>query len=452
MNPLLDDAARRASRYLDDLADRAPAPSAQALAALHELDAPLNHEPRQPSHVLEQLDALGAPAAVAGNGGRYFGYVVGGTLPASLAAHWLATAWDQHAPHAAGAPGAAAFERTALRWIADLLGLPATVTGAFVSGTTLGHLCALAAARQAVLQRTGWDVSARGMSGAPEISVVVSDEVHASVIKALGVLGFGRDTLLRVPTDAQGRLRAEHLPRLRGPSIVCLQAGHVDTGAFDQFTPLIEQAHREGAWVHIDGAFGLWAQTSPAYQHLCAGVAQADSWATDAHKWLNVPYDSGLVFVRDSAPLQAAMSVAAPYLALADRDPAASDLTPELSRRARGIDAWAALTTLGRQGVRELIERCCRHAQRFARELAAAGHEVLNDVVLNQVLVCFGDDERTRRVVAAIQREGTCWCGLTQWKGHTAMRISVCSWATTDDDVAQSLAAMLRCAAEAEAT
>lgn len=450
MNPLLDDAARRASRYLNDLADRAPAPSAQALAALHELDAPLNHAPRQPGHVLEQLDALGAPAAVAGNGGRYFGYVVGGTLPASLAAHWLATAWDQHAPHTAGAPGAAAFERTALRWIADLLGLPATVTGAFVSGTTLGHLCALAAARQAVLQRAGWDVSARGMAGAPAISVVVNDEVHASVIKALSVLGFGRDTLLRVPTDAQGRLQVEHLPRLRGPSIVCLQAGQVNTGAFDPFTPLIEQAHREGAWVHIDGAFGLWAQSSPAYQHLCAGVAQADSWATDAHKWLNVPYDSGLVFVRDSAPLQAAMSVAAPYLALAERDPAASDLTPELSRRARGIDAWAALTTLGRRGVRELIERCCRHAQRFASGLAAAGHEVLNDVVLNQVLVCFGDDERTRRVAAAIQREGTCWCGLTQWKGRTAMRISVCSWATTDDDVAQSLAAMLRCAAAAE--
>lgn len=448
MNPLLEDAARRASNYLDGLETRGVAPPAEALCRLQQLDVGLADAPQSPERVLRQLDELGSPATVASSGGRFFGYVVGGTLPVSIAAHWLATAWDQNAAHPSGAPGTAAFERTALRWIADLLGLPTSAAGAFVSGATMGNLCGLAAARHAVLARVGWEVDAQGLFGAPPITVVVGDEVHPSVTKALGVLGLGRDRIVRVPVDAQGRLRADRLPRLHGPSIVCLQAGNVNTGACDPFAAVIEQAHRDGAWVHVDGAFGLWAQASPRLRHLCGGVADADSWATDAHKWLNVPYDSGLVFVRNRAALQSAMNISAPYLAADDSDDAAPNLTPELSRRARGVDAWAALASLGRNGLRELIERCCRHAQRFALGLREAGHEVLNDVVLNQVLVRFGDADTTRRTIEAIQHDGTCWCGITEWQGRTAMRISVCSWATTDDDVERSLAAMNRCAQE----
>ncbi|MDL2337255.1 MAG: aminotransferase class V-fold PLP-dependent enzyme [Pseudomonadota bacterium] len=448
MNPLLEDAARRASQYLGGLDARAVAPDPHALSRLRQLDVELPEAPQSPARVLQQLDELGSPTTVASSGGRHFGYVVGGTLPASLAAHWLATAWDQNAPHPTGAPGAAAFERTALRWIVDLLGLPSTVAGAFVSGATMGSLCGLAAARHTVLARVGWDVEARGLFGAPPITVIVGEEVHPSVTKALGVLGLGRDRVVRIASDAHGRLRADLLPRLQAPSIVCLQAGNVNTGSCDPFATVIEQAHRDGAWVHVDGAFGLWAQASPLFRHLCEGVSGADSWATDAHKWLNVPYDSGLVFVRDREALRAAMSVSAPYLASGHREEAASDLTPELSRRARGVDAWAALASLGRSGVRDLIERCCCHAQRFGIGLANAQYEVLNNVVLNQVLVSFGDAEMTRQVISAIQSDGTCWCGITQWQGRTAMRISVCSWATTDADVERSLAAMIRCAQE----
>lgn len=445
MNPLFEDAARRASRYLDGLEARPVAPTAGALNGLQQLDADLADAPLPPHSVLQQLDELGSPTTVASNGGRFFGYVVGGTLPVSLAAHWLATAWDQNAPHPAAAPGAAAFERTALRWIVDLLGLPPTAAGAFVSGATMGNLCGLATARHAVLARVGWDVDAQGLFGAPPITVVVGEEAHPSVTKALGVLGLGRERITRVPVDAQGRMRADRLPRLQGPSIVCLQAGNVNTGACDPFTAVIEPAHRDGAWVHVDGAFGLWAQASPRHRPLCDGVAAADSWATDAHKWLNVPYDSGLVFVRHREALRAAMRIEAPYLADGETHERASDLTPELSRRARGVDAWAALASLGRSGVSELIDRCCRHARRFSAGLTEAGFEVLNDVVLNQVLVSFGSADDTRRVIEAIQRDGTCWCGITQWQDRTAMRISVCSWATTDEDVERSLAAMIRC-------
>ncbi|MBP6269058.1 MAG: aspartate aminotransferase family protein [Rhizobacter sp.] len=444
MNPLLEDAAQRASRYLDGLQDRSVTPELDALMRLRQIDVALAEEPRPAQDVLQQLDDLGSPAAVASSGGRFFGYVVGGSLPASIAAHWLATAWDQNAPHPAAAPGVAAFERTALRWIADLLGLPPDAAGAFVSGASAGNLCGLAAARHAVLASAGWDVDAQGLFGAPAVTVVVGHEVHPSVTKALGVLGFGRERPMRVPVDSQGRMRADRFPRLPGPSIVCLQAGNVNTGAFDPISEIAEQAHRDGAWVHVDGAFGLWAQASPRLRHLCDGIAQADSWATDAHKWLNVPYDSGIVFVREREALRAAMGVSAAYLASSGE--AACDLTPELSRRARGVDAWAALASLGRSGLRELIERCCVHAQRFAKGLRAEGHEVLNDVVLNQVLVRFGDADTTRRTIEAIQLDGTCWCGITEWQGRTAMRISVCSWATTEDDVDRSLAAMIRCA------
>jgi glutamate/tyrosine decarboxylase-like PLP-dependent enzyme len=447
MNPLLHDAALRASRYLADLDDRPVHPGAAAIARLAELDQPMPEHPQPADAVLRQLDELGSPATVASAGGRFFGYVVGGALPVSVAAHWLATAWDQNSANPAAAPATAAFELIALRWLRELLDLPRDAAGAFVTGTTMGNLCALAAARHAVLERAGWDVEADGLFGAPPVTVVVGAEAHPTLFKALGVLGLGRNRVVTVPVDGQGRMRAERLPRLAGPSIVCTQAGNVNTGAFDPFAALCEQAHSDGAWVHVDGAFGLWAQAAPRLRDLCAGMNQADSWATDAHKWLNVPYDSGLAFVRDANALRAAMSVTAAYLPTpGDGARVPSDFTPELSRRARGVDVWAALSALGREGVASLIERCCAHARAFAQGLRNAGVEVLNDVVLNQVLVRFGDAQATRDVIAELQADGTCWCGLTQWQGQVAMRISVSSWATTDADVQRSLAAIVRLA------
>ena len=442
MHPLLEDAAQRASAYLDALPTRSVAPLPAAVARLQELDEALPEGPQSAHQVLQRLDELGSPATAAMAGGRFFGFVIGGALPAALASNWLATTWDQNAALHGPTPGVAVFEQVALKWLLDILGLPPQCAGAFVTGATQANLCGLAAARHAVLKRVGWDVEADGLFGAPPITVVVSDEAHPTLFKSLGVLGLGRSRVLRVATDGQGRMRADRLPAISGPTILCLQAGTVNTGAFDPLQALCDRAHAAGAWVHVDGAFGLWAAAAPELRGLCAGVEEADSWATDAHKWLNVPYDSGLAFVRDGDSLRAAMSVSAAYLpSSASRSP--SDTTPELSRRARGVDIWAALSSLGRSGVAELITRCCQHARRFADGFTAAGHEVLNEVVLNQVMVSFGDASRTRRVIAEIQAEGTCWCGVTEWQGRTAMRISVSSWATTADDVERSLAAML---------
>jgi glutamate/tyrosine decarboxylase-like PLP-dependent enzyme len=373
--------------------------------------------------------------------------VIGGSLPAALAANWLAGAWDQNTGLFVATPTATVLEEISLRWLLDLLKLPPESGGAFVTGATMANFTALAAARHAVLEQAGWDVEAKGLYGAPPVAVVVGEETHPSVIKALGLLGLGRERVERVPVDGQGRMRADALPQLSGPTIVCIQAGNVNTGAFDPAHEICAIARAAGAWVHVDGAFGLWAAASPQKAHLVAGVAEADSWATDAHKWLNVPYDSGLAFIRNAAHLNAAMSLIASYLPQgAHREP--SQYTPELSRRARGVEIWAVLRSLGRTGLAELIERTCGHAGRFAEGLEAAGYRVLNDVVLNQLLVSFGDAEKTRRVVDRIQRDGTCWCGETVWQGWVAMRISVSSWATTDEDVQRSLSAMMRAASQ----
>src|SRR6266508_3225642 len=327
----------------------------------------------------------------------------------------------------------------------SLFNLPAKAGGAFVTGATMANFSALAAARHALLKRAGWNVEAEGLFGAPEITVVVGEEAHPTLFKALGLLGLGRNRVLRVPVDSQGRMRAEAIPHLSGPTIVCAQAGNVNTGAFDPVREVCDVAHRAEAWVHVDAAFGLWAATAPTTVHLTTGLADADSWATDFHKWLNVPYDSGIALVRDADALRGAMAITADYLPTSEfRNP--SDSTPELSRRARGVEVWAALRSLGRQGVAELIERNCRQARRFAEGLEAAGFRILNDVVLNQVLVAFGDAETTNRVVSEIQTDGTCWCGGTVWQGQTAMRISVSSWATTDADIERSLEAMIRVA------
>jgi glutamate/tyrosine decarboxylase-like PLP-dependent enzyme len=444
MDPLLRDAAERASRYLETIGDRSVAPTAAAVARLAELDK-LGDAPMDAGLVLRELDEIGSPATLATAGPRFHGFVIGGSLPVALGAHWLATAWDQNAYSRVSSPAAAAIEEIALRWFIDVLHLPPGSGGAFVTGATMANFTALAAARHALLERQGWDVEARGLYGAPVLRVVVGEEAHPSLHKALGMLGLGRERVERVPSDAQGRLRADALPALDASTILCLQAGNVNSGACDPISECVAQAERAGAWVHVDGAFGLWAAASPALRHLVAGLERVDSAAVDAHKWLNVPYDSGIAWTRHPEAMRQAMRVSAAYLPTNDeRQPA--EFTPELSRRARGVDVWAAMRALGRSGIRELVERNCAQARRYADAFRAEGFEVMNDVVLNQVVVAFGDAARTTRVIDAIQRDGTIWCGPTVWKGRTAMRLSVSSWATTDEDVEKGIAAIVRCA------
>ena len=443
---LLLNAAKRSLQYLERIGSRKVQPDTSAIEQLKQLDEPFPARGMNPGDVLHLLDERCSPATMGVAGPRFFGFVIGGSLPVTLAANWLAGAWDQNSALYQIAPGTAHVEQIALRWLIELFGLPPDSGGAFVTGATVANFAALAAARHSVYIKAGWDIEGKGLIGAPPVTVVIGEEAHPSVFKSLGLLGLGRNRVVRVPVDDQGRMRADKLPKIKGPAIVCLQAGNVNTGSFDPIGEICKKAHGAGAWVHVDGAFGLWAVAAPDRAHLAKGIEEADSWATDAHKWLNVPYDSGLAFVRDRESLRAAMAITAEYLPTETEHRNPSDFVPELSRRARGVEIWAALKFLGRSGVADIVERTCRHARRFAEGLAAAGYEILNDVVLNQVLVSFGDAETTQKVIAEIQREGTCWCGGTVWQGRTAMRISVSSWATTEEDVEKSLEAMIRCA------
>jgi|SRR5580700_590849 glutamate/tyrosine decarboxylase-like PLP-dependent enzyme len=445
MKKLLAEAADRAARYVTGIANRRVVPLPADVERLKELGGSLPELPSDPAETLALLDDVGSPATVATTGGRYFGFVIGGSLPAALAANWLAGAWDQNAAMHVMSPVAAKLEEIVLAWMVDLLDLPSEAGAGFVTGTTMANFSALAAARTALLKRAGWNVEEDGLFGAPPIRVVVGEEVHISVLKAISMLGLGRSRLLRVPADEQGRMRTNALPPLDDHTLVCIQAGNVNTGAFDPAGEISTRAHEAGAWVHVDGAFGLWAAVSPQYAPLVAGFGAADSWAIDCHKWLNVPYDSGVAVVRESESLRTAMTLSAAYLTPGDgREP--WHYAPEGSRRARAVELWAAMRSLGRGGLREMIERNCRAAKTFAERLREAGFAILNDVVLNQVLVSFGSPEETRHIITEIQNEGTCWCGATQWQGHTAMRISVSCWATTDLDVEHSVAAMIRIA------
>ena len=446
MKELLNATVGHALSYLQSLAGRPVAPDTKAVEGLRAFDVPLENAGTDPLAVINQLDELGRGATMAMPGPRFFGFVIGGSLPAALAANWLVSAWDQNTGLYNTTPATSFIEEVALKWLIDLLGLPTGSAGAFVSGTSVAHLTALAAARHGVLEKAGWDVESNGLYGAPPVTVVIGDEAHPTLYKALGIIGFGRKRVVAVPSDNQGRMLVSKIPKITGPAIVCVQAGNVNTGSFDSISEICDLAQTAGAWVHVDGAFGLWARVAPTRSHLLNDVERADSWSTDGHKWLNVPYDSGIAFVRDGHTLKAAMSISAEYLPHESDHRNPSDFTPELSRRGRGVDIWAALKSLGREGVTEMVERHCRQARRFAEGLSAAGYEILNDVVLNQVLVSFGSPERTERVIAGIQADGTCWCGGTVWQGKTAMRISVISWNTTDEDVELSLAAMIRVA------
>ena len=445
---LLRRTADHAADFLETLETRPVRPEASADELFAMLGGPLPERGSDPQSVVDALVDDAGPGIVGIPSGRYFGFVIGGAVPAAVAADWLTSVWDQNAGLYAGGPSAAVVEEVCRGWLAELLGLPAGVSVAYVTGCQMAHVTALAAARHHVLAQAGWDVARDGLAGAPSIRVVVGAKRHVTIDRALRLLGIGATSLEVVPVDDQGRMRLDELRLGDGPAIVCGQAGEVNTGAFDDLEAIADAVAEAGAWFHVDGAFGLWAAASPALRHLLKGSERADSWATDAHKWLNVPYDSGLAFCAHPDAHRAAMSVTASYLVHSgdDRERDQVDWTPEFSRRARGFPTYAAIRSLGRTGIAELVEGCCANARRFAALLEAGGATVLNDVVLNQVLVRLGDGERTREAIARVQQDGTCWLSGTDWNGEHAMRISVSNWRTTPEDVERSAAAILAAA------
>jgi glutamate/tyrosine decarboxylase-like PLP-dependent enzyme len=436
--------------YAATVDDRRVAPDSAALAALDELDEPLPETGLDAVATIEQLHRIGSPATVASTGPRYFGFVNGATLPVALGAAWLTSAWDQNTALPVMSPVTDRLHEVVRGWLVDLLHLPPDTGVSFVSGATTANASGLAVGRDALLARAGWDVQADGLFAAPELHVVVGEGVHSTVSKALGMVGLGRNRVTVVPADDQGRMRADLLPDVDGPVLVCAQAGEVNTGAFDPFEAIADWTAARGGWLHVDAAFGLWARADSGRAHLVAGLERADSWATDAHKWLNVTYDCGIAFVRDVADLRRTFAAEAGYL------PSSSGFDAmhhslQSSQRARPVEVWAVLRTLGRQGVAALVARACDAAQAIAQRLEAGGLTILNDVVLNQVLVRVDDGPTTEAVIAALQADGRIWCGPTQWDGATAMRISVSSWKTDLDDAAFAAGVILDGAAQVRA-
>ena len=450
---LLRETAEKSIRWLEALPFRRVGPWASAEELRKSLGGSLNEEGMNPSEVLSFFSQEAEPGLTGSPGPRYFGFVTGGALPASLAADWLSSAWDQNAVLAVSSPAASAAEDIVSEWVLDLLGLPPESSVGFVTGCQMANFTCLGAARHEVLRRSGWDVEKDGLQGAPRVTVIAGEEAHATLLVALRMLGLGTGNVISVPVDGQGRMvpekAEEALKTASGPVILCLQAGNVNTGSFDPCAEIIPAAREKGAWVHVDGAFGLWGRVLPSLDHHTRGIELADSWATDAHKWLNVPYDSGIAIVRNGAAHRASMALNAPYYIAGEgevRDP--SQWVPESSRRARAFPLYCGLKSLGRKGVLEMVERNCRQARLMASLLSDDPMAtILNDVVLNQVLVRFScpgsdSDAFTRMVTAAVQEEGTCWAGGSVWKGMTAMRISVSNWATSDDDITRSAEAI----------
>jgi len=444
---IIDLFSEKAKAYAKNTDSRKVFPSVEAIKNLDRLNIELQDHPVSSELVMDELDTIGSPATVTSTGGRYFGFVIGGSLPVALGANLMAGIWDQNAGLEVSSPVSAYLENISKRWLNSLLHLPPETEAGFVTGATMANFTALASARHSLLAQQGWNVEEDGLFGAPPIHVIIGEEAHVSLLKALSLLGLGMKRVIRIPCDNQGRMRTDLIPRITSPSIVCIQAGNVNTGAFDPADKICEIAHEKNGWVHVDGAFGLWANATSERRHLTRGIENADSWATDAHKWLNIPYDSGIAFVKDARALTAAMSQNASYLVqTGNRIPFM--YVPEMSRRARGVEIWAALRQLGKKGLADMINRNCDLAAYFAEKLKIAGFWILNDVVLNQVLVSFGEADMTNRVIKRIQDDGTCWCGGTVWQNQTAMRISVSSWKTTREDIDKSAAAIIKIAKE----
>jgi glutamate/tyrosine decarboxylase-like PLP-dependent enzyme len=439
---LLDQARGHAAEYIAGMRSMPAVPDARALKGLESLPTVLPEQPTDPSQILSMLNRFGSPATVPYTGGRYFGFVNGGALPAAVAARWLADVWDQNAGMYVMSPISSALEGTCESWLVSLLGLPAGTTAGFVGGTSVATMCGLAAGRDELLRRAGWDCGARGLRGSPEIRVVLGEQAHASVNKALGLLGLGRDSVERVPVDGQGRIVPGRLPRMDGRTLLILQAGNVSTGSFDDFASIIPAARDAGAWIHVDGAFGLWAAASPRFQHLTNGAELADSWSADAHKTLNAPYDCGIVFCKSREALAGAMRVTGAYLVFGEQRDGMM-YSPDMSRRARAVDLWATLLSLGRSGAAALVEGLCELAGLFAHRLSKEGFAIQNDVVFNQVLVTCATHELTTATLSNLQGSGECWCGGTTWNNSPAIRISVCSFATTEEDVDRSVRAFV---------
>ena len=446
---ILHRALHHASTFLRALPDRPVAPSATRDELMKTLNVPLSEEGDEATAVLDSLAAAAERGTMATAGPRFFGFVIGGSLPVTVGTDWMLSAWDQNTGIYVASPLVAVVEEIASEWLLELLQLPSEASAGFTTGGQMSNFTCLAAARHAVLRNAGWNVEEQGLQGAPKINVVLTSEAHITIYVALRYLGLGTSAI-HVPTDDQGRMRADELratlAKLSGPTIVSAQAGNVNTGSFDPLREIAEATRARGAWLHIDGAFGLWAGASRRKRPLVDGVELADSWATDAHKWLNVPYDCGVAIVRDSAAHRASMTSSAAYLEqTSGRERDSLDWVPEFSRRGRGVTVYAALRTLGRFGVEDLVDRLCDRARQIAQLLARDERvQILNDVVLNQVLVRFGDDQRTRETIARVQQDGTCWLGGTTWHGVAAMRISVSNWATSEEDIERSAAAILR--------
>src|SRR5213596_19589 len=448
---LLDKARQFAGEYIDGLEQRPVFPAELSLQAMDALDEPLPEEPSDPLMVLARLHEIGSPSAVAQTSGRYFGFVDGGMIPVALAAKWLADAWDQNTAHYVMSPINSRLEEICERWVVTLLCLPVGTAAGFVCGTTIANVSGLCAGRNELLHRRGWDVAKKGLYGAPCIRVIVGADAHAAVYKSISMLGLGSDNVELVPSDDQGRMRPDQIPKLDEGALVIAQAGNVNSGAIDPVGEICDRAHAAGSWVHVDGAFGLWARVLPSMHEICDGIEKADSWSVDAHKTLNVPYDSGMILCRHREALTNAFKASASYFQWSEhRD--GMNFRPSMSSRARVIELWAVLKTLGREGVQRLVEHLCENAREFARLLAEQDFQVHNDVVFNQVLVSCENDALTKATLNKVQASGECWCGGSSWRSKTVIRISVCDWATTQKEIERSVRAFIaaRTAAVAE--
>jgi glutamate/tyrosine decarboxylase-like PLP-dependent enzyme len=439
---LLDQARQFAGEYIDSLEQRPVFPAEASLQAMNKLDEPLPDTSSDPVAVLKQLHEIGSHAAVTQTAGRYFGFVNGGMLPVSLAAKWLGDVWDQNTAHYVMSPINSRLEEICERWIVSLFRLPDQTAAGFVSGTTIANFSGLCAGRNELLRRRGWDVAKKGLYGAPRIRVVVGADAHAAVYKSISMLGLGFDNVEIVPSDDQGRMRPDQMPNLGEGALVIAQVGNVNSGAIDPVSAICESAHAAGSWVHVDGAFGLWARMVPSLRDVCDGIEKADSWSVDAHKTLNVPYDSGMILCRHREALMNAFKASASYFQWSEhRD--GMNFRPSMSSRARAIEVWAVLKTLGREGVQRLVEQLCENAREFARRLSDQEFQIHNEVIFNQMLVSCGDDDLTKATLQNIQRSGECWCGGSTWHGKAVIRISVCDWATTAKEIERSVRAFI---------